>query len=605
MDISSHQSLDDTATQAETHSDPAEQLAMLKQENERLQWELQEARNQQEKLQRRSEEQFRALLANIPGAVYRYVHEADWMIEFISDAIAEISGYSAKHFTGSPVHTLLSMIHPQDRETVEWTFQQSVLEEQPYVMEYRLLRTDGSTRWIYEKGRPILRRDGTVRSLDGVLFDITERKQAEEALRRSEATNRALVDAIPDLMIRMGADGSYLDFIPAKDFRNIMPAQEMSGKNIYEVMPARIAEERMRYVTEALRTGKTQVYEFAIAWEGLLSYEEARIAVSTEDEVLVIIRDITDRKKAEEELKQAKETLELRVRERTKKLQEQTVHLKQALRSLKRTQAQLIQTEKMSSLGQLVAGIAHEINNPINFIHGNLAHANQYSQDVLRLLKLYQQHYPNPVAEIQAEVEDMDLNFLVADLPKLLASMRTGTERIRQIVLSLRNFSRLDEAEVKLVDIHEGIDSTLVILQHRLKGKAGQSEIQVIKDYGNLPLVECYAGQLNQVFLHLLSNAIDAMEDELLLPCIHIRTRLKNLKIITICVEDNGRGMSSEIQQRIFDPFFTTKSIGQGTGLGLSICHQIIVDRHGGSIHCTSTVGKGSEFWIEIPIQRS
>jgi signal transduction histidine kinase len=138
-----------------------------------------------------------------------------------------------------------------------------------------------------------------------------------------------------------------------------------------------------------------------------------------------------------------------------------------------------------------------------------------------------------------------------------------------------------------------------------LKGKAGQSEIQVIKDYGNLPLVECYAGQLNQVFLHLLSNAIDAMEDELLLPCIHIRTRLKNLKIITICVEDNGRGMSSEIQQRIFDPFFTTKSIGQGTGLGLSICHQIIVDRHGGSIHCTSTVGKGSEFWIEIPIQRS
>jgi GAF domain-containing protein len=294
--------------------------------------------------------------------------------------------------------------------------------------------------------------------------------------------------------------------------------------------------------------------------------------------------------------------------------QQQAQQLQEALHELQTTQTQLIQTEKMSSLGQLVAGVAHEINNPVNFIYGNLSHVREYADDLLGMLHLYQQHYPRPNAEICDRAEEIDLEFLTEDMPKTLSSMHVGVERIRQIVMSLRNFSRLDEAEMKEVNIHDGIDSTLLILQHRLKSTNGGKGIQVIKEYGDLPLVECYAGQLNQVFMNVLSNAVDALDQyqesasETHQNQITIRTtsgKLNgNVPSVLIYIKDNGQGIPEAVKSRVFDPFFTTKPVGKGTGLGLSISYQIVVDKHGGTFKCQSQSDQGTEFIIEIPVQQ-
>ncbi|MGB3297102.1 MAG: ATP-binding protein [Phormidesmis sp.] len=298
-------------------------------------------------------------------------------------------------------------------------------------------------------------------------------------------------------------------------------------------------------------------------------------------------------------LNEERSLLEKRVQARTQDLHSKNESLQVALKELKLTQAQLVQSEKMSGLGQLVAGIAHEINNPVSFIYGNLQHAQTYTKDLLKLIKTYQKHYPVPHPAVQKTIEEIELDFLVEDLPSLISSMEMGATRIEKIVLSLRTFSRMDESDMKSVDIHEGIDSTLLILDHKLNGKLGDPPIEVVKHYGDLPLIECYAGQLNQVFMNILANAADALEgaDQ---GQITVTTESRSGYAL-IAIADNGPGIPADVRGNIFNPFFTTKPVGQGTGMGLSISYQIVCDRHGGSLSCESTEGQGTCFTIKIP----
>lgn len=340
------------------------------------------------------------------------------------------------------------------------------------------------------------------------------------------------------------------------------------------------------------------------------------LAKTLETQNIHLKQEIEQRIQAEMALQQLTLELEQRVEERT-------TQLSGALRDLQQAQTHLIQSEKMYSLGRMVAGIAHEINNPVSFINGNLNYASLYIQDLLDLLQLYVKHDPNPNPEIQRQMREIDLDFLTQDLPKLLHSMQVGTDRICEIVRSLRDFSHLDRAEKETVDLHANLENTLLILQHRLKAMGKFPGIRVAREYGNLPRVECYPGQLNQVFMNIIANAIDALTSDLTneafaakpeapgssllppvqssMPTIVIRTEVMPNDWVRICIRDNGSGIPENIRDRLFDPFFTTKPFGKGTGLGLSISYQIIVEKHGGRLSCTSAPGQGTELNVEIP----
>ncbi len=308
----------------------------------------------------------------------------------------------------------------------------------------------------------------------------------------------------------------------------------------------------------------------------------------------------------------------------------QAQKLEKTLEQLKLTQSQLIQQEKMSSLGQMIAGIAHEVNNPVSVIYGNLTYAKQYTKDLVELIHTYQNEYPQGSPKIQAKLEEVEFDYIIDDLNKLFKSMKFGSDRMRKIVLSLRNFSRLDEAQMKAVDIHEGLDNTLLLLAHRLKANTKLPQILIYKNYSKLPKINCYAGQLNQVFKNILDNAIDALRDTVEfydwsvarkkslpasnndflsgwkeqlsnLPSIYIYTELIEKSRVRIDIANNGSIIPESIKSRIFDPFFTTKPVGRGTGLGLSISYQVI-NKHSGVLECISEPGWGTKFRIEIPI---
>ncbi|MGI0484185.1 ATP-binding protein [Pantanalinema rosaneae CENA516] len=440
----------------------------------------------------------------------------------------------------------------------------------------------------------------------------TEQKASEQQLHDAQQLLQLVIDTIPQTIFWKDHNSVFLGCNrKMAELAGLANPEAIVGKTDYDLPWTTAESEAYRECDRRVMT--SDIPELGII-ESLQTAEGEQRWIETNKAplhdrngqvigILATFQDITERKLAELQLQQLNE-----------ELQQQSLQLKEALTQLKKSQLQLIQTEKMSSLGQLVAGIAHEINNPVNFIHGNLTHASEYIQNLLSLIQLYQRHYPQPHPEIQAEVTALELDFLTTDLMKLLKSMRMGTDRIREIVLSLRNFSRLDEADVKSVNIHEGIDSTLTILHNRLKAKAEHPEIEVIREYGQLPLIECYAGQLNQVFMNVLSNAIDALDDlaagqsylDLVANPgkIWIRTEILNSEQVAIRIADNGPGMPEAVRAKLFDPFFTTKPVGRGTGLGLSISHQIITEKHGGSLSCQSTPGQGTEFTIELPIRR-
>ncbi len=351
----------------------------------------------------------------------------------------------------------------------------------------------------------------------------------------------------------------------------------------------------------------------------------ARIKITDNDEISSLAKSfnymaeqvsllLEKQKEANKKLEEYNQNLENIVQNRTYELKQKNSELKNILQELQCTQAQMIQGEKMSSLGQMIVGIAHEINNPVSFVYGNIVPAIDYAKDLLHLIELYQKHYPEPEKEIQDEIQAIELDYVRNDFTKLLNSMAIGSERIRKIVLSLRNFSRLDEDGFKRVDIHEGIDNTLIILQNRLKVQSDRPEIKIVKEYSSLPLVDCYPGQLNQVFMNLFVNAIDALDEYNLhrtpeeikanISYIKISTEVNNDEWIMIRITDNGPGISDRIKPKLFDPFFTTKEVGKGTGLGLSISYQIIVDKHSGKLNFSSKEGKGTEFVVEIPVKQ-
>jgi two-component system, NtrC family, sensor kinase len=380
---------------------------------------------------------------------------------------------------------------------------------------------------------------------------------------------------------------------------------------IVGVLIARAIIRPLRAVSEVARK-VTRDSNFDLQAPVLTQDEVGVVAISLNQLIQQVRQLLILQQEDKEQLKIYNQTLEQQVESRTEELQQKNTDLQQTLQKLKQAQSQLIQGEKMSALGQLVAGIAHEINNPVNFIYANLTYVNQYTQDLLRLVNTYQQNYPNPPQSLQAVLKDVDIDYLNEDLTKILQSMQVGSDRIREIVLSLRNFSRLDEAELKWVNLYEGIDNTLMILQHRLKANSERPAIEVVKEYVDLPLVECCAGQLNQVFMNLLANAIDALEESNLGRSfqdiaanpnrIWIRTLNPTPNQVQITIADNGCGIPENVRSRLFDPFFTTKQVGKGTGLGLSISYQVVTEKHRGKLWCDSTPSAGTKFVIELPI---
>jgi signal transduction histidine kinase len=358
------------------------------------------------------------------------------------------------------------------------------------------------------------------------------------------------------------------------------------------------------------------IYESMLSWSSLFSLVSLIILTIAWLIILVVVnqyfirRRRLEKERLDNQLKLKKINENLSQSENS--LKQKAKDLELAMQELKLNQIQMVQSEKMSSLGLLVAGIAHEINNPITFIHGNIRYVEEYSNSLLGLVKIYQKYYPEPVTELQDAFNEFNIDFIQKDLPKTLKSINSGSERICQIVSLLRNFSRMDENDFKLVDIHEGINSTLLIVQYYIKSKDNMPEIQILKEYGDLPLVECYAGALNQVFLNILNNAIDALEE------VNIHSnetscefRDRQIQICTtieadwvqIIIADNGVGMTEQVRQKIFDPFFTTKPVGKGTGLGMSISYKIIVEQHKGILECHSTPNQGTEFLIRIPLR--
>ncbi|HEY9805666.1 MAG TPA: PAS domain S-box protein, partial [Candidatus Obscuribacterales bacterium] len=461
--------------------------------------------------------------------------------------------------------------------------------------------------------------------------DITDRRRSAKQLRSSEERFQLLIESIKDYAIYMlDPDGIVISWNIGAERIKGYAADEIIGRHFSCFYPPEQVQEGKPAweLQQAAALGQCEVEGERVRRDGSKFWVNAVMIALRDNEGQLqgfakVTRDITERKQSEAILQRAFDQLEKRVHERTSELSQANLLLKQeivereqveaALRQseaqlkqqaqqlettlyeLQRTQSQLVQSEKMSSLGQLVAGVAHEINNPVSFIYGNVKYADEYIQTVLHLLALYQQQCPHPSEELESALAGIDLKFLTADLKKLLQSMKVGAERIREIVLSLRNFSRLDEAEMKAVDIHEGLDNTLLILKNRFKANAQQPEITVLREYSDLPLVECYAGQLNQVFMNILSNAIDVLEEQYQNQAaqpqpgtIHISTTVQANNWVVIRIADNGPGMSETVQRRLFDPFFTTKPVGRGVGLGLSISYQIVVEKHGGHLKCHS-----------------
>ncbi|MBW4649132.1 MAG: PAS domain S-box protein [Kastovskya adunca ATA6-11-RM4] len=603
---------------------------------------------------RQSEAQYRRIVETATEGIWML--DANGNTTFVNPQMAQMLGYTVEEMFGK---SLFAFMDEEGQAIAQYNLarrQQGINEQH----DFKFSQKDGTDLWAIVSANPIFDQGGQYCGTLGMITNITERRQAEEALRQSETQYRQLaqreallnrlaseirnsldVNTILETVVTEVRNLLQLDrclfvwyrsmtepttweavkeaklpdlpsFIGSFSSQDLDPlGQRIANQSIFRADDLKISADPNLYQLYE-HYGYTAMLTLPICTDsgdtGLLicgQHSEPRVWSDSEIELIEAVAN-----QLAIALVQAE--LYTQSQDAVQQAQEKATQLQQTLRQLQQTQAQLIQTEKMSGLGQLVAGVAHEINNPVNFIYGNLSHATTYTEDLLNLAALYAKHYPHPHPEIQDEIEAVDLDFISEDLPRLLKSMQMGSDRIRQIVLSLRNFSRTDEADKKDVDIHEGIENTLLILHHRFKAKSDYPEIEVVKEYSTLPLVECYVGQLNQVFMNILTNAIDALE---LLdfsrqtpgkkPKIWLRTSISDDQSrVLIRLIDNGPGMSESTRTRLFDPFFTTKPVGKGTGLGLSISYQIVVEKHGGELTCVSEPGQGTEFCLEIPISQ-
>ncbi|MEM9538005.1 MAG: PAS domain S-box protein [Cyanobacteria bacterium P01_E01_bin.42] len=474
----------------------------------------------------------------------------------------------------------------------------------PTVVEHVHFDGDGTPAIVEVHGYPIFDLEGNLLYMVEYSMDITERRRTEEQIHK---LSQAVEQSANTILItdRIGR----IEYVNPKCCQTTgYSVEEMIGKTPKLFKSGRQTKEYYETLWATIRSGREWRGEFCNRRkDGSLYWEQASIAPLLDERgkitnFIAVKEDITDRKKTEEKLQRSQAELQQKAKDLTQTLQE-----------LRKTQSQLIQTEKMSSLMQLVAGIAHEINNPATFITNNLFHLDGYSTDLIHLIKLYQENYPHPPVTIAEELESIEFDYLCEDMSQLIGSMNSGIKRINTIVTSLRTFSRLDESDLKLVDIHDGLDSAILLLEGFLKDRKTGGEIEIERDYGTLPQVECYAGHLNQVFMNILKNAIDVLHDSQDTESsdrpkkITVQTSAieENERRVAIYIRDNGPGIKSEILPRIFDPFFTTKPVGKGTGLGLAVSYEIIKEKHHGELKCYSTFGEGTEFAIVIPCVQS
>ncbi len=590
-----------------------ERTSELSKALKQLQTEIAERQETEQELTE-SERRFQKLAANLPGMIYQCLLRSDNSVNFpyVSPACREMFELEAKAIQQNS-DLLIDLIHPDDRPDYYESVAISAKNLQPWHWEGRLILPSLKIRWFQVNARPEAKENGDI-LWDGITIDITDRKQAEAALQESQQFIQKIADATPGILYLYDLEeqrnvyaNSSVGTILGYTFDEI---KEMGATFLPQLIHpedmAKIVEHHAKFAET--EDGEIVEIEYRMKaandrcfWLQSRDTIFSRNAIGQPKLIVGFAQDITTRKAGESALQES----EARERERAQQLEA-------ALVELRSTQTQLVQTEKMSSLGQLVAGIAHEINNPVNFIHGNIKYLKDYTKHLLDLVHLYAQESPEPNPIIVNKIEEMDLDFLAEDLTKIVSSMQIGTERIRQIVLSLRSFSRLDESEMKPVDIHAGIESTLLILQHRLKGLNGWPAIDVINEFSQLPLVECYASQLNQVFMNIIANGIDAIEERYHMLSvaeaeenpgrIAIATKMMDEKMVAVEISDNGTGMPQTVIDRIFNPFYTTKIVGKGTGLGMSISHSIVVDKHKGKIECISEIGCGTTFRIQIPI---